>query len=627
VLVACFLVAVTHARDWRLASTEYGLVEGETFELHDGSRVSRWHGIPYAKPITGENRFNEPVKPDKWDGVRKAHRLPTACPQPPAGVVWITNPLWGKFDEDCLYLNIFAPEDTSRGPYPVMFYIHGGGFATSSSIQYPGHFLAAHDVVVVVINYRLGSLGFMSTGDETVPGNMGLLDQTLALEFVRDNIANFGGDPNQVTLFGQSAGAASSSLHMYIPRSQGLFHQVIAQSGSEHAAWAVNVPGEVPERYTQKVAADNGCPTEPSRAMMDCLRTLDQSIFSTPGVDCTPGYFCLGFVPVVDGNTIKDEPIKMRRRGEFAKVKLMAGQTSDDGSLYTVALVPESVLGGFNRSSFIRNLREQLLDLFLPLHPERYEEALKAMDFYYSDWPALDDLDRNREVFNKIITDFGFGTNGDVQIKDQSRYTDVYHYVLGYRTTKADMFVPQWMGVPHQGDLPYMTGWPLLQLNPEVRWDAAIPIDFIQWDAEDIDWAVYILKLWTNFAKYGDPSPVPVPTPNGNPDTTWPRFNTESYKYLYMDRKTEVRTEYRQRNFAFWHQYFPYITDGKLFPAGEPVVRPEEAEGGWKTWRDKRSTPASGKGFNAQNFQNNIDSWYHQLAENAMKQFGGALFQ
>jgi carboxylesterase type B len=171
----------------------------------------------------------------------------------------MTHPLWVLYREDCLNVNIYTPSDMSGGPYPVMVWFHGGAYLGGANIQYPGHFLASHDVVVVVPNYRLGAFGFLATPDGTLKGNAGMLDQVMALEFVRDNIANFGGDPNRVTVFGQSAGGGSAAMHMLSPLSFGLVHQAICESGADNNIWTTNWPAQEPERYVYQTAEKVGC--------------------------------------------------------------------------------------------------------------------------------------------------------------------------------------------------------------------------------------------------------------------------------------------------------------------------------------------------------------------------------
>jgi len=186
------------------------------------------------------------------------------------------------------------------------------------------------------------------------------------------------------------------------------------------------------------------------------------------------------------------------------------------------------------------------------------------------------------------------------------------------------------MGVPHNGELPYVWGWTHLKLNPKIRMDAAIPIDVINWDEEDQEWTDYFLKMWTNFAKYGDPTPTPVPAPRGNPDTKWMKYNTETFEYMYLDRQNEEKRNYRQRNFAFWLNYFPSLANYTLFPAGEPLVLPKDAEGGWKTWSLPKKHEQSSQsysntnmpGFDSSKFSNNMNHMYSKQLNGAVKQGG-----
>lgn len=178
--------------------------------------------------------------------------------------------------EDCLYLNVYAPLDHSpvHGPLPVMVFFHGGGFMCGSGISafYGPDFLLDHDVIFVGVNYRLGPLGFLSTGDTRAPGNFGLKDQQLALQWVQANVAQFGGDPRLVTIFGESAGGASVTYHMQAPRSQGLFARAISQSGTNLAPWSQPAHPGVAAQRAAKLAAIVGCETEAGSEMVECLR-------------------------------------------------------------------------------------------------------------------------------------------------------------------------------------------------------------------------------------------------------------------------------------------------------------------------------------------------------------------
>lgn len=189
-------------------------------------------------------------------------------------------------------MNVYAPNATSPEPLPVFVWFHGGGYAGGANVQYPGHFLAAKGTVVVVPNYRIGSLGFMSTKgpNAAATGNYGLMDQRLALVWVQENIAKFGGDPKKVTIFGQSAGATSAGLLTLAPSAKDLFDKVIQESGSDLNIWAYNEDEQKPWTYTAAVAAKLNCTRDNDEDMMNCLRTIDaDTLISNQEFTCTVG--------------------------------------------------------------------------------------------------------------------------------------------------------------------------------------------------------------------------------------------------------------------------------------------------------------------------------------------------
>src|SRR3954452_17800325 len=239
-----------------IAETTAGRVAGLEEE-----GVCVFKGVPFAAPPVGELRFRPPQRVAPWDGVRPATEWTKWAPQPPpARGAGIGGEDVG-FDEDCLTLNVWTPSADASAQRPVMVWIHGGGFTTGSGggVLYRGDRLSLNgDVVVVTINYRLGALGFATHPDlrdeETgVCGNWGLLDQIAALRWVQDNIAAFGGDPSNVTIFGESAGGMSVSVLLGTPAAKGLFHKAIAQSGG-----AGLLPLEHAASTTEKLVADLG---------------------------------------------------------------------------------------------------------------------------------------------------------------------------------------------------------------------------------------------------------------------------------------------------------------------------------------------------------------------------------
>ncbi|CAG7695636.1 unnamed protein product, partial [Allacma fusca] len=214
--------------------TASGRVQGVIEVSRDGRDYYTWYKIPFARPPVGDLRFADPLQPQNWENILDGRKIGPECAQINVWTAEIFTNIVGE--EDCLHLNINVPtkvyEDVLNGrraKVPVIFYIHGGGFITGSGGLHSSAYFMDEDVVTVIINYRLELLGFLTTGDDVIRGNAGLKDQTMALRWVQKNIQYFGGDPNQVTIFGSSAGAVSAHYQMLSPLSKGLFRKIFAQ--------------------------------------------------------------------------------------------------------------------------------------------------------------------------------------------------------------------------------------------------------------------------------------------------------------------------------------------------------------------------------------------------------------
>ncbi|KAF4526362.1 hypothetical protein B566_EDAN014100, partial [Ephemera danica] len=289
---------------------EQGSLRGTTMWSRKGRVFYAFQGIPYAAPPIGSLRFKPPGEAPKWSGEFDARTEGNSCLQ-------IHILLTGKFigDEDCLYLNVYTPKLENEGsPLSVMVYIHGGGFIMHSGGNefYGPHFLLDRDIVLVTINYRLGALGFLSLGTKETPGNYGLKDQVAALRWVQKNIAKFGGNPNSVTIFGQSAGAASVHYLMLSPLAKGLFHRAILQSGSAYNPWALTRHAP---RHANELARALGCS---SQDPLKCLQTADAHQLP------------LG----TSESFLSEDPRTMLARGNISNVPIIAGLNTHEGVIH-----------------------------------------------------------------------------------------------------------------------------------------------------------------------------------------------------------------------------------------------------------------------------------------------------
>lgn len=258
-----------------LVTTGSGPLRGKLLKSRAGRDIYSFLGIPYALPPLRELRFKAPSPFGQWTGTLNATKIHPVCPQ--RDIYRRSTSFEGE--EDCLYLNVYSPKLSAKNDsdfLPVMVFFHGGGWLCGggNTHWYGPDVLLDENVVLVVANYRLGALGFLSTGDHVVPGNNGLKDQNLALKWVRSNVRAFGGDPGSVTIFGESAGGASVHYHMLSPISAGLFHRAIAMSGTALCVWAHAPPNE-PLENARKLAESVNCPTGTAHHMVECLRTVD----------------------------------------------------------------------------------------------------------------------------------------------------------------------------------------------------------------------------------------------------------------------------------------------------------------------------------------------------------------
>ncbi|KAK8789150.1 hypothetical protein V5799_021074 [Amblyomma americanum] len=439
-------------------TTDLGLVGGRKIEIL-GATIEEYRGIPFAEPPIRELRFKPPVPAKPWEGTLNATSRRSGCPQP-ADDASLTGDI--EYGEDCLHLNVWAREGSSNAP--VLVWIHGGGFTygSASPDNYTGAVIAAKTgIVVASINYRLGVLGFLHADSPESPGNMGFLDQNLALNWIKNNIEHFGGDPSSITLFGESAGAASGHAHMLSPMSRGLFRRAIAMSGTINAPDFTETPHESVAKG-DALAAIVGCRPDNKTLVshpdevIACLRTRSADELVAAAFRAVPGKE-LPFLPTYHNAFLPEEPSVTIRSGSFdTGVELLTGVTSDEGVTFFYVLQPKP------------EILAEHLD-----HVDR-ETLISALHKTVSSWtkgvtpPLLkDDEAENtskaaiRRKYVDYLSDRLFVCPmHSAAAAHASRGGTVYTYVFDHWTTKRAPL--SWAGVGHGIDVPYIFGLPLL---------------------------------------------------------------------------------------------------------------------------------------------------------------------
>nr|XP_053646150.1 uncharacterized protein LOC128698080 isoform X2 [Cherax quadricarinatus] len=332
-----------------LVWTQLGWVTGVQETSTKGRNFYSYYSIPYAKPPLGKLRFKDPVEGDPWKGVRVGSREPPPCLQIPFhNITSGDTQLIGQ--EDCLYLNVFTgkPNRTEAG-LPVLVFIHGGAYFADSTTHYPPHVLLNEDIVLVTLQYRLGILGFLSTEDEVMPGNQGLKDQALALRWVKTNVRQFGGDPEKITIFGESAGGGCVHFQILSPKTDGLFARAILQSGSAICPRSL---GDAHKDVAYHTAAVVGCHQWDSYELLQCL----QEARAEELILTLPKYFQWRYLPLllgprVDGDFLPDDPEVLARDGRHKKVDIISGIMSHDGGSF--------VNGMYDREEVRKSLQER----------------------------------------------------------------------------------------------------------------------------------------------------------------------------------------------------------------------------------------------------------------------------
>ncbi|XP_029441048.1 cholinesterase-like [Rhinatrema bivittatum] len=530
------------ALDETLVDTKQGKVRGLKLPALSES-VTAFLGIPYGEPPTGALRFQKPEPRKAWDGILDATKYGHSCHQ----VADTTFPgfsgseMWNantELSEDCLYLNVWVPSPRPMAA-AVMVWIHGGGFlsGTSSLDVYDGRYLTqAENVIVVTINYRLGPLGFLALpGCQGVHGNAGLFDQRLALLWVQENIAQFGGNPEGITIFGESAGGASVSFHVLSPKSHPFFTRAIIESGSANAKWAAVTQKEARTR-TLALAKLLACPTTTDTEIITCLQTKDpQEItnhqFSLP---LHGSFRFTHFLPTIDGDFLTDMPEKLLEMGQFKASEILAGIVKNEGTLFSVFWA-----AGFSPFNDSLITRAQYEENVKKLFTKAGELGVESVLFQYTDWEDEKDPKKNRDELGNLFGDESVlcPLVGMIQ-RFAERGLTTYLYRFDHRSSQLAW--PEWMGVMHTGEIAFIFGSPL---DGKQNYSEA-----------EQELSRMVMRSWANFARSGDPND------KGDNEKKWPVYTSTEQEYLSIKAdKLKKKEKLRARECRFWDSYFPLV--------------------------------------------------------------------
>ncbi|XP_053459635.1 cocaine esterase-like isoform X2 [Nycticebus coucang] len=512
-----------------IRTTHMGQVRGSLIHVKGTDvEVHTFLGIPFAKPPVGPLRFAPPEPPESWSGVRDGTSHPAMCPQ---DLTAMNEDFLTTFNmtmpsipmsEDCLYLSIYTPAHSHEGSnLPVMVWIHGGALVMGMASMYDGSMLAAlENVVVVTIQYRLGVLGFFSTGDKHATGNWGFLDQVAALHWVQQNIAHFGGNPDRVTIFGESAGGTSVSLHVISPMSKGLFHGAIMESG---VALLPSLMASSSDKVSMMVANLSACDQVDSEALVGCLRgkSEEEILAISKAFKIIPG--------VVDGSFLPKHPEELLASADFQPVPSIIGVNNDEYGW----IIPK-IMGIYepwketDREAWQEILQKTSQVLMLP--PPEIGDLL--LEEYMGD---SGDAQTLQAQYQEMMADSMFVIPALRVAHSQRSHAPVYFYEFQHESSFLKDVKPPHVKADHGDEIFYIFR-PIMGDN------------YIEITEEEELLSRKMMKYWANFARNGNP--------NGDGLPHWPVFDQEE-QYLQLDIQPTVGRALKAHRLQFWTKTLP----------------------------------------------------------------------
>ncbi|XP_011182807.1 juvenile hormone esterase [Zeugodacus cucurbitae] len=524
-------------------TTALGKIRGTLLPSQAGRNFYAFRGIPYAKPPVGALRFKPPEPVDQWFDIFDATFDGPRCPQP------------GLYSddvaEDCLRVNIYTRDlPTEKEPNvkkPVIVFIHPGGFyalsGQSKNFAGPQYFMD-RNILLVTFNYRLGSLGFMSTGTEEALGNMGLKDQVMLLRWVKLHISRFGGDSNSVTLLGYGAGAMSITLHMVSPMSKNLFHKAIVMSGSVTGQWPL--PTEQVNLAVRQATLLH-CTTENLTDMMSCLNSKHYLEYA----NTLPHMFEFGrnnplilWKPVIEPDYgqerfLTEDPVRSYQNGNFMKIPIITGMTKDEFAGQAISILESPRL----LKTLAHNFEQiaPICFLYTTVGPRSQNISMELKNAYFGreSLEYAGTLQPMVELFSDALT--GFGVHRFVHLA--ARSTKVYYYRFSFQGQRSHIYYPtnKPYGVVHHDDLMY------LFVEPSVS---------RMFTEDDREYQIVdkLTRMFTAFAYKGDPNKQ---SDDKLRDIRWRAFSFKRQHYLDIGDEIVLREGLNTRRYEVWKRLFP----------------------------------------------------------------------
>ncbi|KAL0895516.1 hypothetical protein ABMA27_011625 [Loxostege sticticalis] len=531
-LVVCLwlcLGVLGEGREGRLVNTHQGPVKGYK---EPGDSVFVFHGIPYATAPTGDYKFQAPLPPPRWFDVLEAVNSSIICPQGILGDITFEGLVQ---QENCLVASVYVP-DTDQKRLPVLVYVHGGGYQIGyANLFSPINLARSKKVVVVTFNYRLGIHGFLCLGTDRAPGNAGMKDQVAALEWVKRYISSYGGNPDDVTIAGYSAGSSAVDLLMISPATKGLFHKVIPESGSNMASWSVQVdPLEQAKSFAKLKGVEN---VDDVYALEEFYTSASYDVLiSYPFWDKTE--FSFGFSPCVERKTedafLTESPYTILKNGKYKKVPMLYGFADMEGLIRIDKFEAWKDKMNANFSAFIP------LDLQFENDNERDAVIQKVKEFYFDNKPVSEETVLGYvDIMSDLL--FVYSTLRAVNLHVNAGHDKIFLYEYNY-VDNSTPIIPQSKevrGADHCAQTVAVLDGASMYSDDESN---------ISEEFKDVK--KVMREIWINFITTGSP------VPEGSSLPAWPPVGAGGAPHMSLGRTLQLRGALAEKQVRFWDSIY-----------------------------------------------------------------------